>query len=99
MTFMIAWSLGRAHFKVTISRFPRKRCWSAGGRHAVGPMAFPNHPWTEAGMKKLFCVPILCVALLLALGPACPAPGREQATQMQFRHRNLFPIEGEIAIG
>jgi hypothetical protein len=25
------------------------------------------------GMKKLFCVPILCVALLLALGPACPA--------------------------
>ena len=25
-------------------------------------------------MKKLFCVPILCMALLLALGPACPAP-------------------------
>src|SRR6202140_4927271 len=24
-------------------------------------------------MKKLFCVPILCMALLLALGPACPA--------------------------
>ena len=51
-------SLGGAHFKVTISRFPRKRCRSAGGRYAVGTMAFPNHPWTEAGMKKLFCVPI-----------------------------------------
>ena len=25
-------------------------------------------------MKKLFCVPILCMALLLALGAACPAP-------------------------
>jgi glucose/mannose transport system substrate-binding protein len=25
-------------------------------------------------MKKLFCVPILGMALLLALGPACPAP-------------------------
>jgi glucose/mannose transport system substrate-binding protein len=25
-------------------------------------------------MKKLFCVPILYMALLLALGPACPAP-------------------------
>ena len=25
-------------------------------------------------MKKLFCVPILGKALLLALGPACPAP-------------------------
>jgi len=25
-------------------------------------------------MKKLFCVPILCMALLLALGPTCPAP-------------------------
>ena len=25
-------------------------------------------------MKKLFCVPILCMALLLALGPACAAP-------------------------
>ena len=72
MTFMTAWPLGRAHFKETISRFHRKRCWPAGGRHAVGPMAFPNHPWTEAGMKKLFCVPILWVALLLALGPACP---------------------------
>src|ERR1700738_5075266 len=28
-------------------------------------------------MKKLFCVPILCMALLLALGPACPAPAAE----------------------
>jgi glucose/mannose transport system substrate-binding protein len=25
-------------------------------------------------MKKLFCVPIFCMALLLALGSACPAP-------------------------
>jgi glucose/mannose transport system substrate-binding protein len=25
-------------------------------------------------MKKFFCVPILCMALLLALGPACPVP-------------------------
>ena len=28
-------------------------------------------------MKKLFCVPILCMALLVALGPACPAPAAE----------------------
>ena len=28
-------------------------------------------------MKKLFCVPIFCMALLLALGPACPAPAAE----------------------
>ena len=74
MTFMIAWSLGRGHFKVTISRFPRKRCRFAGGRHAVGAMAFPNHSWTETGIKKLLCVRILGVALLLALGPACPGP-------------------------
>jgi glucose/mannose transport system substrate-binding protein len=25
-------------------------------------------------MKKLFCVPILCATVFLALGPACPAP-------------------------
>src|SRR5260370_11436918 len=57
-------SLGGAHFK---------RCRSKGRRNAVGPKVFPNHPWTEAGMKKLFYVPILCLALLLALGPAWPA--------------------------
>src|ERR1700693_943983 len=28
-------------------------------------------------MKKLVCVPILCVAVLLALGPSCPAPAAE----------------------
>jgi hypothetical protein len=48
MTFMIAWSVERAHFKVTISRFPLNWCRPAGGRHAVGPMAFPNHLQTEA---------------------------------------------------
>jgi glucose/mannose transport system substrate-binding protein len=57
-------SLGGAYFK---------RCRSKGRRNAVGAKAFPNHPWTEAGIKKLLCVPILCVALLLALGPAWPA--------------------------
>jgi ABC-type glycerol-3-phosphate transport system substrate-binding protein len=33
-----------------------------------------DKPKTEAGMKKLLCVPILCMALLWALGPAHPAP-------------------------
>jgi glucose/mannose transport system substrate-binding protein len=28
----------------------------------------------KAGLKKLLCVPVLGMALLLALGPACPAP-------------------------
>ena len=40
-----------------------------------------DKPKTEAGMKKLLCVPILCMALLWALGPAHPGScGREQAT-------------------
>ncbi len=34
-----------------------------------------DKPKTEAGMKKLFYVPILCMALLLALGPACRETG------------------------
>jgi glucose/mannose transport system substrate-binding protein len=33
-----------------------------------------DKPKTEAGMKKLLCVPILCMALLLAPGPGYPAP-------------------------
>jgi ABC-type glycerol-3-phosphate transport system substrate-binding protein len=44
---------------------------------AIGPMAFPNHPQREVGMKKLVCVPILCMALLSALGPARAAENKQ----------------------
>ena len=51
MTFMIAWSVERAHFRVTIFRFPRNQCRSGRGASRSWTDGY-SQPSADEGRKK-----------------------------------------------
>ena len=93
MTFMIAWSLGRGHFKVTISRFPRKRCWFAGGRSWSDGF---SQPPVDGGRNQEV---VLCSHFVrgaaFGAGPACPAPA---AGHKQLRSSFAIVISSQLKV-
>jgi hypothetical protein len=53
MTFMIGWSMERAHFKMTISRFPRNRFGSKEGQEAFNALEGSIPVRTDVDKGKL----------------------------------------------